>query len=414
MFFIRRSLNGEAWEAGAQRGESMRHHKYRTGSVFSGLVVAALLMSCLALVTSREARSGEEEDRLNRPLTIAPPFGAFLDSDVRGVYEIRGLERWLNGAEIRVGHTYLPGNNWTDIEGQVDFLDDWAVWRRARADRMLVLNVPMQEHGESHVADQRVRQLLQAGAAGQFDRHFKVLAEKLVTLKVPDTVIVLGWEMNGSTYTHRCGPNPGAWKAYWRRVVAAMRSVKGQKFRFDFAPSRGHDAVPWTACYPGDEVVDVIGMDTYDQPTGQTFDSQVNEPLGLQQQIDFAETHHKSISYPEWGLFQNGDNPEYMRRMLEWIHLHPPLYNTITDYCPHGVWRCGKNPKASQVYRSTLLACTRSELSISSRMPKVQVAPSRTVQVPRPSPQARPTHASEASPLGARHVRTTRCSPSAP
>lgn len=177
-------------------------------------------------------------------------------------------------------------------------------------------------------------------------------------LKVPDTIVVLGWEMNGTTYTHRCGPDPEAWKKYWNRIVTTMRSVPGQKFRFDFTPSRGPDAIPWTKCYPGDDTVDIIGMDSYDQPTGMSFDQQVREPYGLQAHVDFAKAHGKPISYPEWGLFRNGDNPEYMRRMLDWIEEHKPLYNTLTDYCPHGVWQCGANPKSAHVYRSTLFGRT--------------------------------------------------------
>ncbi len=117
-----------------------------------------------------------------------------------------------------------------------------------------------------------VRFELRRGAAGNFDHHFRRLAERLVDLDVPDTVIVLGWEMNGMTYTHRCGPDPEAWKKYWNRIVTTMRAVPGQKFRFDFAPNRGRDAIPWTQCYPGDDTVDIIGMDSYDQPRGQSFD----------------------------------------------------------------------------------------------------------------------------------------------
>ncbi|MEU3886146.1 glycosyl hydrolase [Streptomyces sp. NPDC029041] len=283
-----------------------------------------------------------------------PAFGVFLKSDARGVARMPLFSRWLGGTELRVGHTYLPGHRWRDIEGAADFLDVWAHWRNKRPDRMLVLNVPMQERNEEGVSDNEVRQLLRRGAAGEFDHHFRVLAERLVELKVPDTVIVLGWEMNGITYTHRCGPDPEAWKKYWNRIVATMRSVPGQKFRFDFTPSRGHDAVPWTKCYPGDDTVDVIGMDSYDQPNGMSFDQQVKEPYGLQHHVDFAKAHGKPISYPEWGLFRNGDNPEYMRRMLAWMDEHRPLYNTLTDYCPHGVWQCGANPKSSHVYRSAL------------------------------------------------------------
>ncbi|MGC9478507.1 glycoside hydrolase family 26 protein [Streptomyces sp. WG4] len=287
-----------------------------------------------------------------------PAFGAYLDYGPRGVARMAELSDWLGDAELRVGHTYLPGDRWSNIEGAPDFLEAWADWRTADPDRMLVLNVPMMERNEEGLDDDEVRGLLRQGAAGRFDHHFRALAERLVELKVPDTVVVLGWEMNGVTYSHRCGPDPEAWKTYWNRIVTTMRAVPGQKFRFDFTPSRGRDAVPWTRCYPGDGTVDIIGMDSYDQPRGMTFDEQVKEPYGLQDHVQFAKAHKKPVSYPEWGLFRNGDNPEYMRRMLAWMDEHEPVYNTITDYCPHGVWQCDDNPRASAVYRSVLFGRT--------------------------------------------------------
>ncbi|MFH8896102.1 glycoside hydrolase family 26 protein [Streptomyces coeruleorubidus] len=316
----------------------------------------------------------------------APAFGVFLKSDARGVARMPLFSHWLGGAELRAGHTYLPGHRWRDIEGSADFLKVWAHWRNKKADRMLVLNVPMQERNEEGVSDGEVRWLLRQGAAGEFDHHFRVLAERLVELKVPDTVIVLGWEMNGTTYTHRCGPDPEAWKKYWNRIVTTMRSVPGQKFRFDFTPSRGVDAVPWTKCYPGDDTVDIIGMDSYDQPAGMSFEQQVKEPYGLQHHVDFAKAHGKPISYPEWGLFRNGDNAEYMRSMLAWMEEHKPLYNTLTDYCPHGVWQCGANPRSSHLYRSTLFGRTD------------QATPPLT-PTPKPTPPSTPPPPADCTPL---------------
>jgi len=307
--------------------------------------------------------------------------GAYLDYGPAGVSRMADLSRWLGGAELRVGHTYLPGDLWVNIEGTPDFLDAWADWRKADEDRMFVLNVPMLERNEERVPDAQVRRLLRSGAAGDYDQHFTRLAERLVSLGVPDTVIVLGWEMNGTTYTHRCGPDPASWKAYWQRIVTAMRAVPGQEFRFDFTPSRGLDAVPWTACYPGDDVVDIIGMDSYDQPPGESFDDQINDPYGLQKHVDFAAERGKPISFPEWGLFRNGDNPEYMRRMLDWIDRHQPLYQTITDYCPHGVWQCKSNPRSSRVFRTKL-----AEMAA-----PVKPAPPTTAPSPTPSPTPPPT-----------------------
>ncbi|UFR04395.1 hypothetical protein KBP30_25940 [Streptomyces sp. Go40/10] len=350
-------------------------------------VLAGSLLASVALAVGPGAAAGPATASATEP----PPFGAFLDSGPLGVARIAELSDWLGGTEVKVAHTYLPGGSWEDIEGPPGFLDAWAQWRRQKADRMLVLNVPMQERNEENLPDPEVRSLLAQAAAGAFDGHFRALAEQLVRLGVPDTVIVLGWEMNGITYTHRCGPDPEAWKTYWNRIVAAMRSVPGQAFRFDFTPSRGLDAVPWTECYPGDDTVDIVGMDAYDQPSGLSFEAQVTEPYGLQQHVDFAKAHGKPLSYPEWGLYRNGDNPAYMGRMLAWIEAHRPLYNTVTDYCPHGVWQCSDNPRSSWIYRAALFGRTsappadcpppRSRHRCSSSLPRCRAVASPSAAV---------------------------------
>ncbi|MFB7271397.1 glycoside hydrolase family 26 protein [Streptomyces sp. NPDC056244] len=347
-----------------------------------GVVTAALLSSGAVLADPDSPPDPDRTGGRKPPQAPSPAMGAYLDYGPKGIERIPALKKWLGGADVRVGHTYLPGDLWSNIEGAPDFLEQWAEWRKARDDRLFVLNVPMLERNEDHVRDSVVRRELYKGAAGRYDEHFSALARRLVGLGVPDTVIVLGWEMNGATYTHRCGPAPAAWKMYWRRIVTTMRAVPGQNFRFDFAPNRGRDAVPWTSCYPGDDVVDIIGMDSYDQPPGRTFREQVDEPYGLQDHVDFAAAHGKVISYPEWGLFRNGDNPEYMRGMLQWIDTYKPLYNTVTDYCPHGVWQCEQNPESSKVYRSMLYG----------RVPEPAPTPAPTPS-PAPTPTPTPTPA---------------------
>jgi hypothetical protein len=129
--------------------------------------------------------------------------------------------------------------------------------------------------------------------------------------------------------------------------------VPGQRFRFDFTPVRGPNAIPWTTCYPGDDVVDIIGMDSYDQRPGRTFNDFVTQPYGLQTQADFAMAHGKPLSYPEWGLYDFGDDPAYVCDMFSWITTHNVAYHSVSDYCPHGVWRCSLNPQSSRAYRQT-------------------------------------------------------------
>ncbi|MGW2818391.1 glycoside hydrolase family 26 protein [Streptomyces sp. NPDC001415] len=310
------------------------------------LCALVLLFSALVPLASESLRQGP------KPPASSTAAGVFTGSDVIGIGRLAAVERWRGRGPLLAGHTYLPGRTWHDVEGPPGLLAPWADWRHQRTDRILVLNVPMLDHSEDALPDGQVAGLLGQGARGAFDDHFKHLAERLVSLQLPDTVVVLGWEMNGTTYTHRCGPDPAAWQTYWRRIVTAMRTVPGGRFRFDFAPSRGRDAVPWTDCYPGDAYVDIIGMDSYDQPEGMSFRAQVEEPYGLRAQVEFAARHRKPVSYPEWGLFRNGDNADYIHGMAAWFRTYRPVYQTLTDYCPHGVWECGGNPEAARAYRA--------------------------------------------------------------
>jgi hypothetical protein len=309
----------------------------------------ALTAVLLLLVSACTGRAPEPA-----PASAYGAYGAYVGYEPADVERLGALGAWVGGPAPRVGHVYLPGDRWANIEGAPGYLESWAAWRRADPRRMFVLNVPMLERTEAHLSDRAVRDQLRRGANGDYDDHFRALAQRLTALGVPDTIVVLGWEMNGTTYTHRCGPDPAAWKAYWTRIARAMRSVPGQRLRFEFAPNRGRDAIPWPRCYPGDGVVDIVGMDAYDAPRGLRFTDQVTEPYGLRAHVRFARAHGKPFSYQEWGLYENGDDPAYMRGMLTWFARQRPLYQAITDYCPHGVWGCRAHPKSSAVYRSLM------------------------------------------------------------
>ena len=319
---------------------------YVIAGVLSILTVVALLAAA-----GWTHRSDGPEAPVTATVPPHPaPLGAFLGADERGVERIDGFAAWL-GADVTVGRSYLPGNSWTDLEGPDWALDPWAAWRVGQPGRLLVLNVPMAAPNEPPLGDAQTASLLRAGAAGRYDAHFRRLALRLVDRRAGDTVIVLGWEMNGTTYSSRCAPDAAAWKQYWRRIVAVMRSVPGQHFRFDFAPVPGAQAIAWTDCYPGDDVVDIVGMDSYDQEPGGTFSDFVHQPDGLQAHADFAAEHGKPMSFPEWGLYDHGDNPAYVRAMHDWFSTHNVAYQSITDYCPHGVWSCPANPESSRAYR---------------------------------------------------------------
>lgn len=323
----------------------------RGRGVFAGLdgrgraVAVAVSIAIVALVGVVGWREQAADSR-HEPL-----LGVFLGSDSDGVARVPDFERWL-GARVTVGRTYLGGRSWNDIDDGDSIIDPWAQWKNAAPRRLLVINVPLLQPNEPAPDDTTVHEMLHAGASGAFDHHFRALGEHLVRVGAPDVVLDLGWEMNGLTYTSRCQPDPQTWIAHYRRVVSVLRAVPGQAFRFEFTPDRGQNAIPWTSCYPGDDVVDIIGMHTYDQPPGQTFQEYATQPLGLDAAADFARAHHKRLAIPEWGLRDHPDNAEYVTALARWMRANDVLYHSISDYCPHGVWRCGANPNASTAYRS--------------------------------------------------------------
>jgi len=314
-----------------------------------GTVLVLLALCTAAQLLPPGGRTGGDAKQAVAPRTAN---GVYTGSLADGIARIADFEKWWGRGPLTAGRTYLPGDDWESVEGPPEFLRPWGAWRAARPERVVVLNVPMLDRSEAGLSDAEVADLLAAGASGRFDGHFAVLAQRLVRYGLGDSVLVLGWEMNGVTFTHRCHPAPDRWRAYFRRIVGVMRKAKGQRFRFDFAPNRGRDAVPWTSCYPGDAYVDVIGMDAYDQPSGASFREQRDEPYGLSAQVAFAKAHGKPVSYPEWGLFRNGDNPAYVRGMLDWFRRQRPLYQSLADYCPHGVRQCPENGRSAREYRA--------------------------------------------------------------
>src|SRR5262245_59714541 len=102
--------------------------------------------------------------------TVSPhetALGAFLGSDDSGVRAIARFSGWL-GAPVTVGHIYLPGQHWDDLEGADWVLDPWSQWRRADPDRLFVLNVPIVAPNEAALSDGASATLLRRGADGAY------------------------------------------------------------------------------------------------------------------------------------------------------------------------------------------------------------------------------------------------------
>lgn len=247
------------------------------------------------------------------------------------------FQEWL-GCDVEYVVEFAARGTWDKIANPGYLVEQW------RDDpRTLVLSIgllPTQEEAS-----------MQAGARGEYNEYFVSLAESLVAGGRPDALIRLGWEFNLEGSNWRTD-DPEVFREFWRQTVDALRSVNGQRFQFIWNPGRsGVDAVPY---YPGDDVVDYIGIDVYDAtgaPGTYPYPLFCDEACKLERQITawndeiyggetglayysrFARERGKQVMIPEWGLWERddgnsgGENLYFLRQMYNF--LYEPANNVV-------------------------------------------------------------------------------------
>jgi len=203
---------------------------------------------------------------------------------------------------------------------------------------------------------------LDAAASGSYDSNYKALAQQFVKLWPDDKQIYirLGWEFNGTGWRKWSAVGKAAqFIGAYRHFVDAFRSVAPGRFKFEWTPNIGDVGMDPTTAYPGDDYVDVIGMDFYydtkylgTDPT-KAWNTMVSEKWGLQWHQDFAAQHHKPTAYAEWGVNSNSAGP-YITLANKWFNDHHVLYqnywNSNSNF--QSDLSDGQFPQASATYKS--------------------------------------------------------------
>jgi hypothetical protein len=190
---------------------------------------------------------------------------------------------------------------------------------------------------------------LVAAAAGDYNSKFYDLGELLVKDGLGSTIIELGREMNGTWYEwseHRApSSEPDAYILAWRQIVATMRSVPGQHFKFLWTIYMANTSV--AESWPGSAFVDYIGTDIFDwygsagnisypRTASGALDHEQKwqqiltaEPGGLNWMAAFSRATGKPIIIPEWGLdfhtFGGQDDPLFITNMMAWMKAHDAI-----------------------------------------------------------------------------------------
>lgn len=163
---------------------------------------------------------------------------------------------------------------------------------------------------------------LEQVAAGEFDAAYRRVAMRLIEAGYSDAIIRLGHEFNGAWSPWSSRHNEAAYIAAYRHVHQVLRA-ESDEFLFDWTAMRAGWEEWAVEAYPGDDVVDIVGLDVYwkVQQSDIPWSTDVWErdflPV-LRSHQTFAERHGKAVSYPEWGL-SGADNPAFVEAMHEWL-----------------------------------------------------------------------------------------------
>jgi hypothetical protein len=283
-------------------------------------------------------------------IAAGPELGVYRRDIPNGPANIDAFSQWL-GSPVTLAEAFEASDTWDNIDGAAWQLGPWSQWVRAQLGRNLILGVPMLPN-TSGVS-------LAQCAAGNYDARWTNLANELAYYGLHWAYLRLGWEPDGGWYAWGAPQGQGNEANYagcFRRIVQVMRATQpANQWKFVWNPTTAWwDRNYLDAIWPGNEYVDVVGIDLYDQswatgtyPYPSVCDASCR--LARQQTAwsqhswylysirDFALAHGKAMAIPEWGValrpdgHGGGDNPYFVQKMHEFI-MNPGNYVAFHSY----------------------------------------------------------------------------------
>ena len=251
---------------------------------------------------------------------------------------IAPYESWL-GKKITHVLGFSDTGNWSFNNQAFTVMTNWRGRLATRPGLKLFLRVPMLTSNSEWDA------LLDGTAnGGTSDSKFQSINDSIVLHNNTDApgsaaliYICIGWESNGSDYPWSHQPNGPTWpsstysrakyRAGWRRIAALFAGARALGAKLVWNPNTPFKSVLWADHWPGNDdagiaipgfnLVDVIGMDCYDQWVGgptvseaSRWNTMYNSTDGQRQLINFAIARGLPVAVPEWGIdLDSGTSP---------------------------------------------------------------------------------------------------------
>jgi len=252
---------------------------------------------------------------------------------------------WLGSAPDYV-HGLLGMGSWKEFVNSAAWQAN--LWKNSDAE--IHWSVPLITHGST----------LEAAASGAYNAHYRQAAEAMLKGSPGTDPIVLraGWEANGEWFIWSGVGKEEAFKGAFRQLVDTFREVS-DRFVFEWNINHMSGGIDPATIYPGDDYVDIMGMDFYFKPQyygsnpTSAFNFIKNDVYGLQWFENFAEAHGKPTSYSEWGVIGNNAAP-FVRLAKAWFDAHDVVlqsyWDSDADYS--GKLSDGSDPATGSAYKT--------------------------------------------------------------
>lgn len=302
--------------------------QYQAGERLTSFIISVLTLP-VALTFAIPMASASELK------SMRPVWGSYGGAGCSGHARIKELESAI-GHKQEVTLDFISDLDWKNFESSSYWLVNC---HKQQQTKILVLSVPMLTRTGNDG--------LEMGRQGAYDEHFAKLARTLVRWGFQNAIIRLGWEFNGKWYNWSAIGREDVWKDYWRRIVRTMKATPGAEFKFEWCYSLSDiDTYAVERAYPGDDVVDGVGVDVYNQSWFGLIKSTpdvmwqriLDAPRGLNWARNFALSRAKYVSLPEWGTGYRpdghgyGDVPEFIEYVVQWSIQNNVKYISYWNY----------------------------------------------------------------------------------
>jgi hypothetical protein len=305
---------------------------------------AAIALDSGILRATRSAAAAGNQPLFNSTMRLGVFSGGFNPGSAAA------FEAWLGRkSAYNVDFVSQAGYTGSDtIESSAGYITN--TWSSAnRPDRNMLFSIPIATNQDTSLVNV---------AAGLYDARYRSVAH-IIAAPYPKAIIRLGWEFNGGWYPWAANGRILDYIHAFRRISQIFKAV-AKGFTIDWCPNLGSNDFPAENAYPGDDVVDVIGMDAYDGNILNISDPVKRWPVfrdqdhGLTWHAQFAGKHKKPMSYPEWATGEGaGDNPYFIYSMYSWMTSNNVAYASYwdSDLTFQGQLSQGQYPQAAAEYK---------------------------------------------------------------